>query len=343
MTLAFQMAFLQLVAFQGAVAVATHISPQSVVESHHSGVAPEDEWHGNVNAQMDGSARIHFVKSAEPNLQLSELQASLDKRLVRSAHFQAPLQPLDADTPLRVNANGTTWSDNMRLWIGSAVAHSKVLRLSAPLLPVVITWATRMSGAWSPVSLAAVGVVSVVSLGCAWSEKDQELWIQKILVGSMAGGFLALTMTATASFVMCCGMCLDSVKTNTKKFGAFIVFFAVLAMIIPFMASQGACSTVDDEVCAECAKVTSVGEPCTPQTKKDIEDSCNALGFLVVYVAAYGWVAVIFGNIAACMGCCAICGCNNCKLGEANNPNGPNGQQRLVGQPVEGQGQYPYS
>jgi len=341
MMLAFHMSLLHLIAFQGAGAVA-------VVESDHMGHLKPGQRspHGMVeslptevfNAELDGSADIHFAKSAEDNLQLSELQASSDKRLVRrsESHEYSKHDSWDGEnevTPLRVNANATTWSVNMRQWIDSAVAHSRVLRQFAPLLPAVITWAARLGGASSPVSLAVIGVTSAVYLGCAWKKKDQELWVQKILAGSAAGGFLALSMVGTASAVMCCGMCIDKVKTNTTRFGVIIIVFAQLAMMIPYGASRGACSTVDDEICKECAKVTSPSGPCTPAEKKAIEDSCNALGFLVVYVAAYGWVAVIFGGVASCMGCCAICGCSDCKLGEANNPN----RQPIVGQPVPGQ------
>lgn len=295
---------LQLFFFQGEAVEIDHkgqlksiqILPKGMLEQSAESVVSRRELQHSIMA-TDGRADSHIDTSFENERM----------KLVRS-------EPYELTMPHAWNSS--YWAVVTDEWMRSAVSRSKILSLSKPIMD----WITHSSGTWNPISLLDVGVSSSSHEGCEWIDSDQEKYVEKLLMGSFIGAAVAGALLIAASAIMCCGCYADSVIHHTGKFGMFLIFTALLCAVIPAMSSFGACKSVDDDICDECYKASKNStnatpeEPCTLETRQAIEDACQALGLLVVYIAAYGWLAVILGSIASSMGCCAAFGCCACHL-----------------------------
>ena len=108
-----------------------------------------------------------------------------------------------------------------------------------------------------------------------------------------------------------------------KIIGGIIALMGIICCFIPLFASMGACGTAIDSVCNDCPY------GCTDGEEENLTEICNLLGFFVVYLFAFGWVALIFGILGAVCGCCICCGCFKLKETEVTPAGG-----EVVGQAV---------
>merc|ERR1719336_816523 len=107
-------------------------------------------------------------------------------------------------------------------------------------------------------------------------------------------------------------------KAQGKIIAIVGIIIGLLAILLPMLLSFGACSTFIENLCNNC-KDDQGTSSCdikndyqVKTTREVLQDSCGALGFLLVYFAAYGWAAVVLGVVAASLSCCILCGC--CKM-----------------------------
>ncbi|CAK9029353.1 unnamed protein product, partial [Durusdinium trenchii] len=66
----------------------------------------------------------------------------------------------------------------------------------------------------------------------------------------------------------------------------------------------------------------------------DIGALCNAVGFIIVYLGAWGWAAIVLGIVGASLGCCVCCGCCKAKMDPPPAPVGQVQQVQVVGTPT---------
>lgn len=147
-----------------------------------------------------------------------------------------------------------------------------------------------------------------------WSQSDTDEFVAKLMVGPIVGIVLGLIMVILTALPLCCGV----MKAQGKIIAIVGIIVGLIAILIPMLLSMGACGTFIDNICDNCK--TQGGESScdvkndyqVQTTRQALEDSCAALGFLLVYLAAYGWAAVILGVVAMSLSCCILCGC--CKM-----------------------------
>ncbi|CAK9094335.1 unnamed protein product [Durusdinium trenchii] len=136
---------------------------------------------------------------------------------------------------------------------------------------------------------------------------DQGAFTGSLLGGSLGGIGVAILVVVLASLPLCCGV----LKQFGKWIGAAGIILGLLAIIIPAFGSMGACGPWVDELCS--ASCTG----CTSSERSDISALCNALGFIIVYLGAYGWAAIVLGIVGASLSCCVCCGCCKAKMDQS--------------------------
>lgn len=150
----------------------------------------------------------------------------------------------------------------------------------------------------------------------AWSQEDTDEFTASLIVGPIIGIVVGLIMTILTSLPLCCGV----MKNQGRIIAMIGIPLGILAILIPLFFSFGACATFIENICDNCENDN--GESAcdieddynNKTTRQVLEEGCGALGIIVVYLAAYGWAAVILGIVAASLSCCILCGC--CKMKE---------------------------
>ena len=100
-------------------------------------------------------------------------------------------------------------------------------------------------------------------------------------------------------------------RTAAQVIAAIAIVLGLAALGIPFLGSMGACGPFVEHICDDlCPDQIQ----CTQLDRDNLSATCNALGFLVVYIGAFGWAACVLGIVAASLGCCVCCQCCKAKL-----------------------------
>eukprot|EP00931_Biecheleriopsis_adriatica_P065003 TRINITY_DN3963_c0_g1_i4.p1 TRINITY_DN3963_c0_g1~~TRINITY_DN3963_c0_g1_i4.p1 ORF type:complete len:187 (+),score=36.42 TRINITY_DN3963_c0_g1_i4:77-637(+) len=170
--------------------------------------------------------------------------------------------------------------------------------------------------------LGALAMLIVASACQADGQKILEAYLAAVLIGVLIASILAMLNVIGASVPLCCGPGVGFVKKNKALVATAIIILGILCILVPLFASMGACGTAVGAVCDAC------DTSCTDKDREDLTNLCNAFGFILVYTAGYGFVAVVLGIVGASLGCCICCSC--CKLKD-ESAGGP------VGAPVQGQ------
>ena len=115
-------------------------------------------------------------------------------------------------------------------------------------------------------------------------------------------------------------------RTAAQVIAAIAIVLGLAALGIPFLGSMGACGPFVEHICDDlCPDQIQ----CTQLDRDNLSATCNALGFLVVYIGAFGWAACVLGIVAASLGCCVCCQCCNAKLDDGPKQGQP-GQPTVV-------------
>jgi len=114
-------------------------------------------------------------------------------------------------------------------------------------------------------------------------------------------------------------------RAAAQVIAAIAIVLGLAALVVPFLGSMGACGPFVEHICEDLCP----GEiECTQADRDALTTTCNALGFLVVYIGAFGWAACVLGIVAASLGCCVCCQCCKAKLDDG--PKGQPGQPTVV-------------
>jgi len=171
--------------------------------------------------------------------------------------------------------------------------------------------------------VASVAVVLLAGVSaCSVEQKDTDAWYSQIMVGSIIGGLLAIVLTVVAALPLCCGI----MKAQAKIIAGISIFLGIFFIFVPMIAGMAASSSITDTVCTNCAN------GCTDEERKAIGDFFSALGVLAAYIGAFGWLALIFGIVAATLGCCICCKC--CKMKDEEGAASVVVGQQVVGNPA---------
>ncbi|CAK9024517.1 S-formylglutathione hydrolase [Durusdinium trenchii] len=168
-------------------------------------------------------------------------------------------------------------------------------------------WSSEMVAARIAALLCASTVLVAQACTNGAPQWDQGAFTGSLLGGSLGGIGVAILVVVLASLPLCCGV----LKQFGKWIGAAGIILGLLAIIIPAFGSMGACGPWVDELCS--ASCTG----CTSSERSDISALCNALGFIIVYLGAYGWAAIVLGIVGASLSCCVCCGCCKAKMDQS--------------------------
>jgi len=153
------------------------------------------------------------------------------------------------------------------------------------------------------------------AMACEGKQFDQAAFEAGLLGGSIGGIVLGLLMVIIASLPLCCGV----LKQYGKVLAAIAIILGLASLVVPFLGSMGACGPFVDHICDDLCP----GEiQCTQLDRDSLTTTCNALGFLVVYLGAFGWAACVLGIVAASLGCCVCCQCCKAKLDDGPKQGG---------------------
>lgn len=149
-----------------------------------------------------------------------------------------------------------------------------------------------------------------------WSQEDTDEFVGKMIVGPVVGIALGAIMVILASLPLCCGV----MKAQGRIIAMIGIPVGILACLMPLFLSMNGCGTFIDNLCTNCeddngnssCDQVNPNSPTDKTFREEIDEGCHALGFLVAYLLAYGWAAVVLGITAAALSCCILCGC--CKM-----------------------------
>ncbi|CAE7457959.1 ESD [Symbiodinium natans] len=169
-------------------------------------------------------------------------------------------------------------------------------------------------------SLCSKVLLAAACCASAWActnngEFDQNSFTASLYGGSFGGMALALIMVILASLPLCCGV----LKQYGKIIAGMAIVLGLVSLALPLLGSMGACGPFVDAICNERCS----GYECSAQERDDMSSLCNALGFLVVYIGAFGWATCVLGIVAASLGCCVCCGCCKANMNEPAAKGGP--------------------
>jgi len=145
----------------------------------------------------------------------------------------------------------------------------------------------------------------VIVHSCSWTQEDTDTLVGALIGGCVGGIVIALIVTVLPSLPLCCGV----FNSRAKIIAGVSLCLGLLCCLVPAITGFLVGANVVDKACSRCGT-------CTDADRTILQSHVGAAGVIVAYVAAFGWVAVILGIIAATLSCCVCCGC--CKMREDN-------------------------
>merc|ERR1719189_141225 len=101
----------------------------------------------------------------------------------------------------------------------------------------------------------------------AWTEKDTDEFVGKIIVGPIIGIVLGLICVILGALPLCCGV----MKAQGRIIAMVVIPLGILACLFPLFLSMNACGPFVENVCENC-KDQNDQYGCTEQQTKELED-----------------------------------------------------------------------
>ena len=172
--------------------------------------------------------------------------------------------------------------------------------------------------------LLAIGAI-IGGLSCEWTDKDSEEFYGMLIVGTVIGALFGIICCVFACLPLCCGV----MKPQAKIIAGVVMAIGIFICFIPGITGKAQGDGAVDKMCERCEAQPNAGK-CTEDDKTKAKDAVGALGVLVAYIHAFGFVVIILGITAAVMGCCICCKC--CKMADEVASAPPGGM--VIGQPA---------
>jgi hypothetical protein len=147
------------------------------------------------------------------------------------------------------------------------------------------------------------------ALSCEWTDKDSEEFYSMLMVGTVIGAIAGIILCVAAGLPLCCGIG----KEWAKVIAGIVIGLGIFICFIPAIAGKAQGDGAVDKMCDRCANGPE-HDQCKNDDREKAKDAIGALGVLVAYIHAFGFVVVILGATAAGMACCICCKC--CKMKE---------------------------
>jgi len=176
--------------------------------------------------------------------------------------------------------------------------------------------------------VAAIAIIGAVS--CSWTEKDSEEFYGMLIIGTIIGALFTIIAVVMACLPLCGGL----MKPQAKIIAGIAIFIGIFCCFIPAITGKAQADAAVTKMCDRCA--ASAATPgswdtaCTADDEAKAKEAVGALGILVAYIHAFGFVVIILGITAAALGCCICAKC--CKMKE--EASGGAGQPAVIGQPA---------
>jgi len=151
------------------------------------------------------------------------------------------------------------------------------------------------------IGLSLIGGV----LSCEWTDQDSEEFYKMLIVGTIIGAIFGIGCIIVASLPLCCGIG----KPFGKIIAGVVMAIGIIICFIPAITGKAQGDGAVNKMCDRCA---TTGDTCNEDDKTKAKEAIGALGILVAYIHAFGFVVIILGATAAGMGCCICCKC--CKM-----------------------------
>jgi len=175
--------------------------------------------------------------------------------------------------------------------------------------------------------LVAVGAI-LGGLSCTWSDADTEEFYSMLMIGTILGALFGIVCVVLGALPLCCGI----MKPQAKIVAGIIIGIGIFICFIPAITGAAQGSAAVDKMCDRCKESTNrYDSDCSDKDKEEAKEAISALGVIVAYIHAFGFVVVILGITAATFGCCILCKC--CKMKE-EVAGGGGVQGQVVGQAV---------
>jgi hypothetical protein len=168
------------------------------------------------------------------------------------------------------------------------------------------------------------------SHACHWGDDDNENFYTKLIAGTIAGAIITAICVIANSLPVCCGV----MKTNLsglKMIGVVTGIVSAISMAIPAITGMVVGGPAVEEYCDGCG--------CDDNDREEAKNAIAALGVIVAYIHAFGFVVVILAIVALSLSCCLCCPCCGPLKAEkekqvAGGAGGPQVPGQVVGQPV---------
>jgi len=167
----------------------------------------------------------------------------------------------------------------------------------------------------------ALGAI-IGALSCTWTEADSKEFYGMLIIGTVLGALFTIGSIVFACLPLCGGL----MKEKGKIIAGIVIFIGLFSCFIPAITGMAQGSAAVDKMCDRCGGTSS----CTEDDRTKAKEAISALGVIVAYISAYGFVVVILGIVATSLGCAICCKC--CKMKDEVGAAG--GQPAVIGQPA---------
>jgi len=168
-------------------------------------------------------------------------------------------------------------------------------------------------------------------LACSWTEKDSEDFYGMLIIGTVIGIIFTMICIVCACLPLCGGI----LKPQAKIIAGIVIFVGIFACFIPAITGKAQADSAVNKMCDRCSADPN-HSGCSDDDKTKAKDAVGALGILVAYIHAMGFLVIILGITAAALGCCICCKCCKMKDDDGVREVVVGAQPAVVGQPVGG-------
>jgi len=184
-----------------------------------------------------------------------------------------------------------------------------------------------MAGLNKSVVAVLVGLCAIYgAVSCKWENKDSEEFYKMLIVGTIIGAIFGIGTVIAGSLPLCCGIG----KKYAKPIAGVIIAIGIIICFIPVITGKAQTDAAVDKMCDRC-EASNTHDKCKDEDRSKAKDAVGALGILVAYLHAFGFVVVILGATAASLGCCILCKCCKMKDDPAGAPAGGAVTGQVVG------------
>lgn len=165
------------------------------------------------------------------------------------------------------------------------------------------------------------------SHACHWGGDHGEIFYTKLIAGTIAGVITTAICVIANSLPVCCRV----MKTNLsglKMIGVVTGIVSAISIAIPAITGMVVGGQAVEEYCDGCG--------CDDNDREEAKNAIAALGVIVGYIHAFGFVVVILAIVALSLSCCLCCPCcGPLKAEKQKQVAGGAGVPQVLGQVVE--------